>query len=93
MKKYFVAAALCLLTAGAMANPQFNQRIEQGVKSGSLTKQELQRIQEKRQALKAERQAYRSDGKLSRAERHDLKKDQQAISRQIKRQKHDKQHR
>ncbi len=93
MKKYFTAAALCLITAHVMANPHFNQRIEQGVKNGSLTEQERQRIQDKRQALNAERKAYQADGKLSRAERHDLKKDQQAISRQIKRQKHDKQHR
>ncbi|MFH1760266.1 MAG: hypothetical protein ABIA63_04120 [bacterium] len=68
-----------------------HKRIEQGVKNGSITKEEAARlIKEQRKIKRAERRA-KSDGELSKHERKTLEKRQDKASRHIASQKHDKQ--
>lgn len=65
------------------------ERIQQGVKSGELTKDEAHSMRAEQRAIHAEEKAYKSDGHLSRKERVDLYKDQNEASRDIRAEKHD----
>lgn len=74
---------------------QHNQRerIQQGVKSGELTRRETGRlVHEQREVRQLERE-YKSDGALTGAERRDLHQEQNEASRHIYNQKHDVQDR
>ena len=74
---------------------QHNQRerIQQGVKSGELTRRETGRlVHEQRDVRQLERE-YKSDGTLTGAERRDLHQEQNEASRHIYDQKHDEQDR
>ncbi len=66
-------------------------RIEQGIKSGELTKREAARLERQEAKIAAEEKAFRSDGKLSVRERAKLQRDLNKTSRHIYRQKHDAQ--
>jgi hypothetical protein len=67
------------------------QRIEQGVASGTLTARETRRLErEQTRIAKAETQA-KADGTVTAKERRHLHKAQDAASRDIKHQKHDAQ--
>lgn len=70
---------------------QHNQkeRIQQGVRSGELTREEVQGLREDRQAIRQEAREYRSDGKLTKEERKDLHQDMNALSKEIYQEKHD----
>ncbi len=67
--------------------------IRQGVRSGELTRVEARNLREERQRIAAKERQYKSDGHLSRAERQDLQHDLDALSRDIKHEKHDNQER
>ena len=74
---------------------QHNQRdrIQQGVKSGELTRRETGKlVHEQRDVRQLERE-YKSDGTLTGAERRDLHQEQNEASRHIYNQKHDEQDR
>ena len=74
---------------------QHNQRerIQQGVKSGELTRRETGRlVNEQRDVRQLERE-YKSDGTLTRDERQDLHQEQNQASQHIYNQKHDEQDR
>jgi hypothetical protein len=74
---------------------QHNQRdrIQQGVKSGELTRREAGRlVHEQRDVRQLERE-YKSDGTLTGVERRDLHQEQNEASRHIYNQKHDEQDR
>jgi hypothetical protein len=65
------------------------QRIEQGVATGTLTTRETRRLErEQTRVAKAEAHA-KADGTVTAKERHHLHKAQDAASRDITRQKHD----
>lgn len=64
-------------------------RIQEGVKSGELTKDEAHSLRTEQRAIRAEEKSYKSDGHLSRKERTDLYKDQNEASRDIRSEKHD----
>ncbi len=64
-------------------------RIQQGVRSGELPAGEAKSLKQKEKALQQEERAYKSDGKLTVAERKDLHQDASQVSRDIHRQKHD----
>jgi len=64
-------------------------RVQQGVRSGELTPAEAKALKEKDKTLRQEERAYKSDGKLTVAERKDLHQDANKLSRDIHRQKHD----
>ena len=74
---------------------QHNQRdrIQQGAKSGELTRRETGRLAEEQRDIRQLERGYKSDGKLTEAERRDLHHEQNQASRDIYRQKHDEQSR
>jgi Skp family chaperone for outer membrane proteins len=74
---------------------QHNQRerIQQGVKSGELTRRETGRLAEEQRDVRQLERAYKSDGTLTGAERRDLHHEQNQASHDIYRQKHDDQER
>ncbi len=64
-------------------------RIQQGVKSGSLTKGETKELVSDQKEIRQEEKEYKSDGTLTKDERVDLHKDQNAASKEIYQEKHD----
>ena len=74
---------------------QHNQRerIQQGVRSGELTRRETGKLLEEQRDVRQFERAYKSDGTLTDAERRDLHHEQNQASRDIYRQKHDEQDR
>jgi hypothetical protein len=74
---------------------QHNQqaRIRDGVKAGELTRRETHRVREDQRDVRQLERAYKSDGTLTRTERIDLHHEQNQASRNIRRQKHDRQDR
>jgi len=72
---------------------QQNQRarIQQGVRSGELTRRETRKAVATQRDVRQLERAYKSDGKLTARERADLHHEQNQASRQIYRQKHDAQ--
>ncbi len=69
------------------------ERVQQGVKSGELTRHEARKVVEGQRDIRQLERAYKSDGKLTARERADLHHEQNQASRAIYRQKHDKQSR
>ena len=106
MKKYLtltLSAAAVLATSG-VANAQgyqsINQRqanqlqrIDQGVRTGALTRPEAQRLRTEFRQLNRLEQRYRDSNGLSRAERSDLNRRFDALSRRIRNQRNDRQDR
>lgn len=100
-----VLAALACLATAAQADAgtrdpgvnarQHNQRerIQQGVRSGELTRRETRHVVEEQRDVRQLEHAYKSDGKLTGAERQDLHHEQNQASRDIYKQKHDAQER
>jgi Skp family chaperone for outer membrane proteins len=104
MKALVTITALTLTATSAFAdgarNPGVNARqhhqharVQQGVRSGELTRPEAHRAREGQRDIRQLERAYKSDGTLTRAERTDLHREQSQASRQIRRQKHDQQER
>lgn len=100
MNRTFVVTAFAailamapLASAGTIANRKENQqdRIAQGVKSGSLNPNETAHLERKEGALNKEVRAERTlnNGKLSPAEKKQVNRQQNRLSRQIHRDKHD----
>lgn len=80
----------------AVRDPGVNQRqhnqhdrIAQGVRSGSLTREEAQGLRAEQRSVRQEERQYKSDGTLTRDERKDLHQDLNAASRGIYDEKHD----
>jgi CRISPR/Cas system-associated endoribonuclease Cas2 len=93
-------AALPFVAVAGTRDPGVNHRqhhqghrIQQGAKSGELTRGETHRLRTEQRHIRHEERAYKADGHLTRAERADLHRDQNHASRDIYRQKHDAQHR
>lgn len=95
-----ITVAVSLLIAGsalAQTNTpvadqrQQNQkaRIQEGVKSGELTRREAVRLRTEQRAIKAEERMAKADGKVTMVERAKLRHDQNKASADIYRQKHD----
>jgi len=70
---------------------QVNQRerIQQGIRSGELTRGEVRQIGAEQRAIRQEERQYKSDGVLTKAERKDLQQDLNVASKDIYNQKHD----
>jgi hypothetical protein len=66
-----------------------HQRIEQGARSGQLNHREEARLNHEQRQIRQEAREYRSDGVMTRAERTDLRHDQNRASRHIYAEKHD----
>jgi hypothetical protein len=91
-----VLMALPVVAAAGTRDPGVNQRqhsqqhrIQQGVKSGELTRGETRRLETEQRHIRHEEARYKSDGQLTRAERADLQQDLNRSSRHIYNQKHD----
>jgi hypothetical protein len=102
LKSTLIAAlvAVPVIAAAGSRDPGVNQRqhhqqqrIQQGVQSGELTRGETRRVQAEQRHIRHEERAYKADGHLTRAERADLRRDQNHASRDLYRQKHDAQDR
>ena len=96
------AVAIAMIFAGSAyaqtATPnldkrQANQekRIEQGVKSGELTKKEAARLEKREAKLEADKQKAKADGVVTKQERAKLQHEANRDSKAIYRQKHDAQ--
>ncbi len=70
------------------------KRIHGGLKDGSLTGKEYAKLQKKQAKLnRAEKRMRLSDGKLTRKEAYKIEKSQDKLSKNIYKQKHDRQDR
>lgn len=65
-----------------------HERIAQGVKSGELTKGEATSLRDEQKSIRTEKRAYKADGVVTKAERKDLRQDQNQASRHIAADKH-----
>jgi len=76
---------------GVVNQRQFNQheRIQQGRRSGELTRGEARGLRHEQAGIRHEERRYLSDGHLSGRERRDLRHDQNQASRHIWQEKHD----
>ena len=72
---------------------QANQtaRIQEGVKSGELTRPEAQELRTERRDINGLEQGYKSDGTLSKDERQTLHQELNQQSKEIYEEKHDDQ--
>ena len=68
-------------------------RIQQGVKSGELTKREARKLRKEEKEIRKEKRAAKADGTVTKQERKAIRKDERKASRDIAKQKHDKQKR
>jgi len=80
-----------LAGAGPIEERQERQqdRIAEGIASGSLNPREAARLEAEQGAIGAEKQAFLRDGKLGPRERAKLRRDQNRASRRIYKEKHD----
>lgn len=103
MKKIsLIIAAILFVSSGLFAQStktpkvtkkQKNQinRIEQGVKSGELTKRETRRLMVQEAKLQKQKRIAKSDGVVTKRERIKLNKEANKLSAKIYKQKHDRQ--
>lgn len=104
MKHHTLRHALLGLTLAAAVAPAFagdrapgvthrqhhqKARIQEGVRSGELTKDEAKSLRAQQRAIRAEKREFKADGQLTRSERRELHRDQNEASRDIYREKHD----
>ena len=70
---------------------QFNQqqRIQQGVRQGDLTRVESRQLQGQARDIRREEHAFRSDGRFTPAERQQVNRDLNQLSRNIHNERHD----
>ena len=105
MKKvtgFFLAAAL-VLGVSSIANaktPRINkrehyqqERIRQGIQSGSVTRHEAARLEAEQARIRVDEARAKADGHVSYRERERLNHELNRASRDIHHQKHDDQHR
>jgi hypothetical protein len=107
MKLLYKTALIAALSAFAITNvyadtrdPGVNKRqhrqharIADGVKSGELTHSEAKALRAEQRAIRAEEREFKADGVLTKGERRELHRDLNESSRDIRREKHDDDHR
>lgn len=64
------------------------KRIAQGVKSGELTVKETENLEKREGKIEADKQLAKADGKVTRAERRKLQREENVASRKIYKKKH-----
>jgi hypothetical protein len=65
------------------------ERIQQGMRSGALTRDEAKRLLQEQRGIRQEERQYKSDGVLTQDERIDLQQDLNAASQHIYNETHD----
>ena len=107
MRKSVVGAAFALLMSAAgpgvashggdpgidQRQHRLERRIEQGWRSGELTRREYRRLQHEARDIERMEHFFRSDGWLSPRDRHELHARLDHLAREIYREKHDSEHR
>jgi hypothetical protein len=78
--------------SGNQRQARLDQRIDQGVRSGALNRNEARRLRQDSRQLSALEGRYRRDG-LSQWERRDLDRRYDALSARVRYDKHDRRHR
>ena len=101
MKTFIAAIALIASTAPAIASArgydasidqrqqQLERRIQQGWRSGELTRPEYARLHREMRDIERNERAFASDGHLSRREREHLHARLDIVARDVYRQKHE----
>ena len=81
-----------------LATPKIDQRqanqekrIDQGISSGALTRKEAAKLDKRETKIESDKLAAKADGKVTPAERHKLKREENRASRAIHKEKHDAQ--
>ena len=89
------AISIAQTTNRNITSTQVNQqkRIKQGVKNKQLTKKEAKSLEAQQKKIKVEKKIAKSDGKITPREKKIIKHDQKRASKNIYREKHDKQNR
>jgi Skp family chaperone for outer membrane proteins len=94
------SSALSLQAHAGIHDPRVNHRqhnqklrIAQGVKSGELTQSEAKDLHGDQKEIRTEEKEFKSDGKLTKAERLKLHQDQNSASKEIYQDKHNAQER
>lgn len=64
-------------------------RIQQGVRSGQLTKEETRSLVANQREIREKEREYRTDGQFTREERKDIQQDLNQASKSIYQEKHD----
>ena len=87
--------AFALPVFAQSATPIINQtqrnqeaRIEQGARSGELSRSEASNLQRQQNQIQADKRAAKADGVVTRAERRHIKREQHQANRMIHRKKH-----
>jgi hypothetical protein len=75
------------------AQARQRERISAGIQSGQLTAPEARRLTQQERQLNRHELRVKADGTVTPAERYRLNRDAERTSRNIYRQKHDRQHR
>jgi hypothetical protein len=90
-----VALAITSIAEAQTRTPAINQRersqerrINQGVRSGELTRREAYNLRGRERHIRKEEMKYKADGRLSNAERRPLRREENRTSRAIYRDKH-----
>lgn len=98
--KILGGALVALLAVTSIANAQTKtpvinhkehhqaRRINQGVRSGELTRSEAHHLRTREQKIRNDKRMAKADGHVTRAERKHLRKEQNHVSRAIYRKKH-----
>lgn len=89
----FAGSAFAQTATPGIDKRQANQekRIEQGVKSGELTKREAARLEKREDKLQKDKEKAQADGVVTKKERRQLNREANRDSKAIARQKHDRQ--
>ena len=66
-----------------------HQRIEQGIKSGSLTKEEAQQLKEEQKSIMEMKNNAKADGVVTKEEKQQIKDARKKASEDIYKEKHD----
>lgn len=66
-----------------------HERIQQGVRSGQLTRSETRELANQQRSLRQQELSYKSDGVMTQNERQDMRQDQHSASQDVYTQKHD----
>jgi hypothetical protein len=93
MTLVFAGSAFAQTATPNLDKRQANQekRIQQGVKSGELTKRESARLEKREAKLEANKQKAKADGVVTQQERANLQREANRDSKAIYRQKHEAQ--
>ena len=97
MKKLLLLSVMALLLGGATFeasaqrrnNRTDRQRIQRGIRSGQITREEARQIRERQRQIRAERRAARSDGIITAEERREIRRDRREQDRYIRSQRRD----